>query len=335
MKDKKSFGMFIAEKRKEHNLTQAELAEKLYVSKTAVSKWERGVTYPDITLISDLCAVLDVDEHELVAEGSTSEYRKIRADAKKYKTISDIYFYGLCGAYAIALIVCFICNLAADKTLSWFFIVFAALLTAFTLFPSIVRFVDKYKLLTVVGSFTVALSLLLLTCNIYSGGSWFFIAITSVILGLTSLFLPIFVRIYPLPDVIKRHAPIMYVATEFILLLILLVFCLYSNLQVLGKAVLMSLYLYAPVIVCVLTFSYLNINNFFKSAIACAICSVTMTFVDAVASKLFNYEYKFNVDLLSWGIENIDGNVLTLVLFTSLLAAAILTIIGIFKVKNK
>ena len=77
MKDKKSFGLFIAEKRKEKNLTQAELAQMLFVTKTAVSKWERGVTYPDITLISDICSVLDVDEHELITEGNNGEYRKI------------------------------------------------------------------------------------------------------------------------------------------------------------------------------------------------------------------------------------------------------------------
>ena len=51
MQDKKSFGKYIAEKRKEAKLTQEELASILYVIPTTISKWERGVTYPDITVI--------------------------------------------------------------------------------------------------------------------------------------------------------------------------------------------------------------------------------------------------------------------------------------------
>ncbi len=43
MQDKKSFGKYIAEKRKKANLTQEELANKLYCHTTAISKWERGL----------------------------------------------------------------------------------------------------------------------------------------------------------------------------------------------------------------------------------------------------------------------------------------------------
>ena len=170
MKDKKSFGRFIAEKRKEKGLTQAEVAGALYVTVTAVSKWERGVTYPDITLISDLCEILEVSEHELIAEGNDAEYRRMKAESEKYRKISDAWFYGLTGAYALALVVCFICNLAVNKTLSWFFIVLTSLMTAFSLFPSCSRFVKRGKLLAVSGSFLVSLLLLLLTCCIYKIG---------------------------------------------------------------------------------------------------------------------------------------------------------------------
>ena len=94
MKDKKSFGRFIAEKRKERGLTQADVAKALYVTVTAVSKWERGVTYPDITLISDLCEILDVSERELIAEGNDAEYRRMKAEAERYRkiTLCRVYF---------------------------------------------------------------------------------------------------------------------------------------------------------------------------------------------------------------------------------------------------
>ena len=190
MKDKKSFGRFIAEKRKERGLTQADVAKALYVTVTAVSKWERGVTYPDITLISDLCEILDVSERELIAEGNDAEYRRMKAEAEKYRKISDGWFFGLTGAYLLALVICFICNLAINKTLSWFFIVLTALITAFSLFPSCAKFVRRGKLLAVSGSFMVSLLLLLLSCCIYTHGDWFFIALTAVLFAFSVIFLP-------------------------------------------------------------------------------------------------------------------------------------------------
>ena len=66
MTDKKTFGSFIRIKRTEKNLSQKDLAEMLFVTEGAVSKWERGVSYPDITLISDICRALEISEHELI-----------------------------------------------------------------------------------------------------------------------------------------------------------------------------------------------------------------------------------------------------------------------------
>ncbi|MBQ1612683.1 MAG: helix-turn-helix transcriptional regulator, partial [Alphaproteobacteria bacterium] len=48
--DKEKFGAFIAERRKALDMTQKELADRLMISDKAVSKWERGLSFPDITL---------------------------------------------------------------------------------------------------------------------------------------------------------------------------------------------------------------------------------------------------------------------------------------------
>lgn len=66
MESKKTFGEYIRERRKELGMTQKEFSERLYVTESAVSKWERGMSYPDITLLLDICAALDVTEHELL-----------------------------------------------------------------------------------------------------------------------------------------------------------------------------------------------------------------------------------------------------------------------------
>ena len=59
-------GKFIAEKRKEQNLTQLELAEKLCVTDRAVSKWETGKCMPDSSLMLDLCKILKISVNDLL-----------------------------------------------------------------------------------------------------------------------------------------------------------------------------------------------------------------------------------------------------------------------------
>lgn len=59
-------GEFIAKKRKEQNLTQLELAEKLCVTDRAVSKWETGKCMPDSSLMLDLCKILKISVNDLL-----------------------------------------------------------------------------------------------------------------------------------------------------------------------------------------------------------------------------------------------------------------------------
>ena len=49
-------GCFIAEKRKEKNMSQKELAKHLHITDKAISKWERGLSFPDIPILIPLLA---------------------------------------------------------------------------------------------------------------------------------------------------------------------------------------------------------------------------------------------------------------------------------------
>lgn len=64
--DNKKIGLFIASLRKDANLTQKELADKLFITDRAVSKWERGLSLPDISLLNDLSSILGVSVIELL-----------------------------------------------------------------------------------------------------------------------------------------------------------------------------------------------------------------------------------------------------------------------------
>lgn len=62
----KKTGAFIAQRRREADLTQKELAERLHVSDRAVSKWERGLNLPGADLFEPLCRILDITVRELL-----------------------------------------------------------------------------------------------------------------------------------------------------------------------------------------------------------------------------------------------------------------------------
>ena len=79
--DQEKIGKFIAELRKEQNLTQQELAEKLGVSSKSISRWENGRTLPDYSLIKDLCKTLNISINELFSGEKIA--------SKNFKEIAD------------------------------------------------------------------------------------------------------------------------------------------------------------------------------------------------------------------------------------------------------
>ena len=66
-------GSFIAQKRKERNISQRELAKYLHITDKAISKWERGWSFPDITVLIPLSEVLGVSLYDLLTGGGSDE----------------------------------------------------------------------------------------------------------------------------------------------------------------------------------------------------------------------------------------------------------------------
>ena len=91
-------GKFIAECRKQTNLTQMQLSEKLGITDKAVSKWERGIAMPDTSIMLELCEILGISVNELLSgekicmENNTQKNEQLLLDMakeleKKNKTI--------------------------------------------------------------------------------------------------------------------------------------------------------------------------------------------------------------------------------------------------------
>ena len=68
--NEEKIGKFISRKRKKKNLTQKELANKLHITDKAVSKWERGLSLPDISVLIPLSEILNVGLYDLLKGGN-------------------------------------------------------------------------------------------------------------------------------------------------------------------------------------------------------------------------------------------------------------------------
>ena len=71
--DAKRTGRFICANRTKHGLSQKELADMLNITDKAVSKWERGISFPDISMLIPLSEILEVSLYDLLSGGEENE----------------------------------------------------------------------------------------------------------------------------------------------------------------------------------------------------------------------------------------------------------------------
>ena len=183
--EKRSFGEYIRRKRQDLGLTQKELAETLFVTGSTVSKWERGLSYPDVSMVTAICAALHITEHEFFAACDDDQVHTQEQAAKRWrKMVAGMQWFFAVG-YAVAIAACFICDLAVFHTLDWFWIVLTSLALAFC-FTNLPAYVQKERVAVCLGAATACLMLLLLSCWFYVGGKWVLagLTITAVSLAL-------------------------------------------------------------------------------------------------------------------------------------------------------
>ena len=330
MTDKKTFGSFIKIKRIEKNYSQKDLAEMLFVTEGAVSKWERGVSYPDITLITDICRVLDISEHELITASTDTDSRKIKHEARKFRVIRGTWFWVPTISYAVALLTCFICNLAVDHTLSWFFIVLTALLCAYSFIPTFTSFFKSKKLLVFTATSFVSICLLLYTCAAYTNTLfWFPTACIGILMGYALLFLPILLS--------KTK-----IRTPRFMISFVLTFCLTISLLqsiyvwqpfMLVPAIKMTCYGFIPVFLCGIICMF-RFNSYIKAGICTLFSTVAYYFSGHIVNHLFNLsENHYEIDFYNWA-QHTSGNVLFIILLSLLFVSAVLIGIGVFRIRK-
>ena len=99
---KQIFGMMIAGLRKERGMTQLELAEKMGVTDKAVSKWERDLSFPDVSSLPRLAEIFEISVDELMQGRGSGQGRTA---GEKAGTLVDVILKGVAAAMGIAVTV--------------------------------------------------------------------------------------------------------------------------------------------------------------------------------------------------------------------------------------
>lgn len=146
--DHEKMGKFICEMRKSQNLTQKELAAGLKVTDKAVSKWERGISCPDVALLMPLAKALGVTASELLngeksAAPEEEEQQESlveatllysnRSTAGRMERIKKIAMAVVSLLMLIAAGVCLLCDFCVTGGLTWSLLVIASLLLGWVL----------------------------------------------------------------------------------------------------------------------------------------------------------------------------------------------------------
>lgn len=344
------FGDFLKQRRQEKSLTQKELARMLFVSESAVSKWEKNIAHPDITLLPKLSEILGVSEHELITASIDKQSREDKKQAKKWRALSftmDMFFYI---SYLITTLVCFIVNLAVSGTLDWFWIVVSALVLSFS-FINLPKFIKKHKLILLPISMFMSLVLLLLVCVIYTSGDWFWVATFSVFFGLIIIFTPIYISKLKVFERIKKYNDFVSIAVDFIMLNILLIvidfYCVangYANNHwylSLALPIVIVIYLILNLFMGV---RFLKINKLLKTSIILFMIDVLYSIAPFVLKSSNPYvqeEFEslniFKANFSNWNIEiPLERNVHCITFLTILILAIVFFAFGLMKyIKNK
>lgn len=148
-----NIGQFIAEMRKEKKITQKDLAMQLHITDKAVSKWERGLSCPDISLISSIADILGVTTSELL-NGQRNENTASKEEEKSidnallcaeksvkqrilsFQNVSTIVFSAL---MFLGITVCSISDVAISGKFTWSLYPISSIIFAWLIFVPIIK----------------------------------------------------------------------------------------------------------------------------------------------------------------------------------------------------
>lgn len=329
---KKAFGQFVSSKRQHAGLTQRDLAERLYVTESAVSKWERGVSYPDIGLVAALATHLGVSEGELIHASEDPVAAQVAKEARFYRGWRSAILWTTGIAYLLTLVTTFIVNLAVEQRLDWFWVVLASLGVAFSL-TTLPLLLSRHRLWLTAAAFIASLfAVLIVSWLLYERGEWLPIALASVAFAAVVLLSIPAVTQVPVPLSWRRHRTLGALALITIAYAVFLPIVMIASgngsilfSQAIPISALVAILAWVSALVAV----YLPVAGLYRAAIVVAFVATYNFYVLNPAIARLSGERVLNpVNLARWHDPYINGNVSLLVLLGCLLLAAVLALAG-------
>ncbi len=166
--DSKKVGSFIAFLRKEKLMTQQDLADKLNVTSKAVSKWETGQGYPEITTIPMLAEILGVTTGELLDGGLTTKESSdmvvattiinetVKCLDKASSKKADILVAATSVVFLLASCVCILCNYLINHAISWSLYPAGALIVLYSIIFPVIK-MKKHKFVGLLLGITITI----------------------------------------------------------------------------------------------------------------------------------------------------------------------------------
>ncbi|WP_125098426.1 helix-turn-helix domain-containing protein [Leucobacter chromiireducens] len=313
---KRDLGRFVTERRRALGLTQKELAARLHVTESAVSKWERGLSYPDITMVQALAAELGVTGQELISASEDHEARADTRDAKMYRGWRSALLWSTGIAYAATILTCLIVNLSVSHTLSWFWIVLAAVGIAFSLTTLPMLGLPHPGWWALGGATASLVALLLLVWAQAAPGMWLWIAVAAVLLGLLVVFTPILLALLPLPEPLRRHRTVLTLAIDTVALALFLgVIALAIGQPGLWLTRMLPLAAVGVALVwaLALVIRYVPGPAALRISMVAALLGAGGVVVDWAVARILGQPWQWAPNLLVWNDDTIDVNIKLLV----------------------
>ncbi|WZH37903.1 MAG: helix-turn-helix transcriptional regulator [Microbacterium enclense] len=328
---KTDFGQFVASSRIAAGLTQKQLATRVFVTESAVSKWERGLSYPDLATVTPLARALGVSEGELVVASEDNRSRLDAQTARTHRRWHATLTWTTLGLYAAALVTSLIVNLSVSHTLSWFWIVASAVMLAFSL-TTLPLLLTARGGWTTLGAAVASLGLLLASIQFTVGGTFFTVVAVSVLFGVLVIWGPLAVRSFA-PGWLRRHGALVCVMADGAGLVAMLWVILDATghpdafisiaLPVTAWGLLIAVAVTAVL-------RYLPVRGEVRAAVACLIGAAVVVLTGPVVTMVLDGG-PLTVPPARWGVwtdETVNGNVSSLTAVALGVAALVLLAIA-------
>lgn len=252
----------------------------------------------------------------------------------------------LCFTGSLLLMLLTIC-LYADG--DWFFVAAVPIIFGLSVIflPFMIRSIPLPKTLSqrralmVILWDMVWLILLLMTCCIYTGGDWFFVATVPIIFGLSVIFLPFLIKSIPLPKPLSSHKGLVVMLWDTAWLFAIMPVCIASE-EYLHLALLITAWFSLLPWIIFVCARYLPLHYVTKAGIITAVTGTFLATACDVVLRITEYfgiecyaPTLFEADLRFWDCEHHDANIELIILLSALVVGLALIVVGIVLKRRK